>query len=258
MDGPGVRVLVASSLGGIVEPAFRVAFAPGLVTVAVDERQIRRAIAENLRYDVVVTDLTWNDAALDRHFDGLDVLDLVERTGRAAPVVFAMQGHGVERDLVEEAAERVGVAGIVRKADGVGPLITAIGRVAGGEQLDPMPAAAMSIHRWFAGGRRGETAGRMAGAIAAGRASHHESLADAARCSRNTAAKVADKYLGPLIRERGEHPPQLPITTAVVYRWCGEHARYLASWCRRHGHADVLGPSRTGSGTDSPSAMMAP
>jgi hypothetical protein len=81
----------------------------------------------------------------------------------------------------------------------------------------------------------------MAGAIAAGRAANHDTLATAAKCSRNTAVKVAEKYLGPLIRERGEHAGDLPLTTQTVYRWCGEHARYLISWCRRNGHADVLG-----------------
>ena len=45
MDGPGVRVLIASQLGGIVAPAFREAFGPGLVTVAVDEGGVRSAIA---------------------------------------------------------------------------------------------------------------------------------------------------------------------------------------------------------------------
>jgi hypothetical protein len=81
----------------------------------------------------------------------------------------------------------------------------------------------------------------MAGAIAAGRAANHDTLATAAKCSRNTAVKVAEKYLGPLIRERAEHADDLPLTTQTVYRWCGEHSRYLISWCRRNGHADVLG-----------------
>ena len=58
--------------------------------------------------------------------------------------------------------------------------------------------------------------------------------------------KVAEKYLGPLIRERGEHAEGLPLTTQTVYRWCGEHARYLISWCRRNGHGDVLEPELRG------------
>jgi hypothetical protein len=29
------------------------------------------------------------------------------------------------------------------------------------------------------------------------------------------------------------------MTPEVIYRWCGEHARYILSWCRRNGHADI-------------------
>ena len=72
MDGSGVRVLIASQLGGIVAPAFREAFGPGLVTVAVDEGGVRSAIADHLRYDVVLTDLTWQHVDLEFAFDGLD------------------------------------------------------------------------------------------------------------------------------------------------------------------------------------------
>jgi hypothetical protein len=42
-----------------------------------------------------------------------------------------------------------------------------------------------------------------------------------------------------LIRERGEHSPALKMTPEAVYRWCGEHAAYILSWCRRHGHEDM-------------------
>jgi hypothetical protein len=78
----------------------------------------------------------------------------------------------------------------------------------------------------------------MAGAIASGRAVSHQSLAETANVRYDTAAKVGREYLGELIWRRGEHPePAVPVT--VVYRWCGEHARYLLSWCRRNGHADV-------------------
>lgn len=241
MEGnAGARILIASSLGGIVAPAFRAAFTPGWVTVAVDEPQIRAAITGRLRYDVVLADLTWYDEALDDTFDGLDVLDLVARLGRPAPVVFARQGHSGERDHLDEARERPGGAGVVRKSDGVDALVAALRRVAAGATLEPTPSGVPSLHGWFGSGRRGETAARMAGAIAAGRAANHETLAATVKCSRNTAIKIADKYLGPLIRERGEHPEAVPMTTQVVYRWCGEHARYLRSWCRRHGHGDVL------------------
>jgi CheY-like chemotaxis protein len=241
MDGSGVRVLIASQLGGIVAPAFREAFGPGLVTVAVDEAAVRSAIADHLRYDVVLTDLTWQHVDLEFAFDGLDVLDIVQRLGRPAPVVFALQGHNAERDHLDEAVARDGVAGTVPKAGGIPAMAAVLREVAAGRQLAMAPPAEPTLHRWFMGGRRGETAARMAGAIAAGRAANHDTLAAAAKCSRNTAVKVAEKYLGPLIRERGEHTDELPLTTQMVYRWCGQHARYLISWCRRNGHADVLG-----------------
>ncbi len=238
----GIRLLIASSLAGLVAPQFRAAFSPGTVSVAVDEQQVRRAIADNLRFDVVVADLTWMDAAVLRTFDGLDVLHLVGESGRTAPVVFAAQGHSFERDHLDEAAARAGVAGIVPKAAGVADLVVVIRQVAAGQhpRTTLPPSTRPPLHEYFAAGRRGETAARMAGAIAAGRASNPDTLATAARCSRNTAVKVAEKYLGPLIQERGEHPSQVPLTTQSVYRWCGEHAHYLVSWCRRHGHADVL------------------
>ncbi|WP_157114955.1 hypothetical protein [Nocardia niwae] len=40
--------------------------------------------------------------------------------------------------------------------------------------------------------------------------------------------------------QRGESDSSGEITPAVVYRWRGLHARYLVSWCRRNGHAEVL------------------
>ena len=242
MDGSGLRVLVAAALAGIIAPRFRAEFAPGLVAVAADEAEVRAAITDTLRFDVILADLTWNDAAIEYAFDGLDVLDLVVTLGRHTPVVFAAQGHGVERDHLDEAVARAGVAGIVREATGPDPLVAAMRQVAAGRTLTPfpLPATRPTLHEYFGSGRRGESAARMAGAIASGRAVNHDTLAAAAKCSRNTAIKIADKYLGPLIRDRAEHPEDVPLTTQVVYRWCGEHSRYLVSWCRRHGHADVL------------------
>jgi hypothetical protein len=82
------------------------------------------------------------------------------------------------------------------------------------------------------------TAARLAGAIASGRAVNHETLAGTAHVGYDTAAKLVD-YLGPLIRDRREHSRELKMTPEVVYRWCGEHARYILSWCRRNGYGDI-------------------
>ncbi len=31
----------------------------------------------------------------------------------------------------------------------------------------------------------------------------------------------------------------LKMTPEIVYRWCGEHAPYILSWCRRNGYSDI-------------------
>lgn len=246
MDETDVRVLVVAALGKVIEPQLGDAFTASRVRVAVNPRELRSALAEGVRYDVVLADLTWNDTELEYCFDGLDVLEIVLRSVRAAPVLLAAQGHGIERDHLDEAADRSGVAGTVRKADGVPSLVAACRRVAAGGTLPTVPSAIRpTLHEYFSASQRGETAARMAGAIAARRASNYDTLAAAAHCSRNTAIKLVDKYLGPLIVQRGEQPRDLPLTVQAVYRWCGEHSRYLVSWCRRHGHGDVVGAGLT-------------
>ena len=95
----------------------------------------------------------------------------------------------------------------------------------------------MRIHAYFKKGR-GATAARLAGAIASGRAVNHETLASTAHVGYDTAAKLVD-YLGPLIKARREHSQDLKMTPEVVYRWCGEHAPYILSWCRRNGYGDI-------------------
>ncbi len=241
-DGP--RVLVAAALGKIIEPVLRQALGQATVRIAEDRAAVAESVGGRLRFDVVVIDLTWNDYAVEYTFDGLDVLDIVRGAGRPTPVIFAAQGHGIERDHLDEAVEQPDVAGIYRKAAGPQPLVEAVHVVAAGGTLDNgrFPAGASPpgiprIHAYFGRGR-GTTAARLAGAIASGRAVNHETLAGAAHVGYDTAAKIVD-YLGPLIRERGETDPALKMTPEVAYRWCGEHARYILSWCRRHGQRDV-------------------
>lgn len=241
-DGP--RVLVAAALGKIIEPVLRQSMPDATVRIAEDPAAVERALGERLRFDVVVTDLTWNDYVIEYSFDGLDVLNLVRDAGRPTPVIFAAQGHGVERDHLDEAVEQPEVVGIYRKAMGPGPLIEGIDiAVRGGHMTTPRfpaggsPPEIPRIHAYFGRGK-GMTAARLAAAIASGRAVNHETLATAAHVGYDTAAKLVD-YLGPLIRERGEHSAELKMTPEVLYRWCGEHARYILSWCRRNGYADI-------------------
>jgi CheY-like chemotaxis protein len=241
-DGP--RILVAAALGKIIEPLVRQSFGDALVRIAEDQAAVQEAVRGRLRFDVVVADLTWNDYAVEYSFDGLDVLNALRRTGRPTPVIFAAQGHGLERDHLDEAVEQPEVVGIYRKATGPRPLMEAINIAVSGGTLqaaqfppDGSPADIPRIHSYFGKGK-GATAARLAGAIASGRAVNHETLASTAHVGYDTAAKIVD-YLGPLIKDRREHSPELKMTPEVVYRWSGEHARYILSWCRRHGYADI-------------------
>jgi CheY-like chemotaxis protein len=241
-DGP--RILVAAALGKIIEPLLRQALTDATVRIAEDKDAVEHAVRDGLRFDVVVADLTWNDFAVEYSFDGLDVLNIIRSTRRQTPVIFAAQGHGIERDHLDEAVEQPEVVGIYRKATGPQPLVEAVGIAArGGNLTAPLfalcgsPADIPRIHAYFGKGK-GATAARLAGAIASGRAVNHETLAGAAHVGYDTAAKLVD-YLGPLIRDRREHSPTLKMTPEVVYRWCGEHSRYILSWCRRNGYADI-------------------
>ena len=242
-DGP--RLLIAAALGRIIEPYLRQALGDdATVRIAEDQAAVQREISDRLRFDVVVADLTWNDYAIEYSFDGLDVLDILRNSNRQAPVIFAAQGHGIERDHLDEAIDQPEVVGIYRKSAGPQLLVDALDiAVRGGSLTDSRFAPGASppdiprIHAYFGKGK-GTTAARLAGAIASGRAVNHESLASSAHVGYDTAAKIVD-YLGPLIRDRGEHSPELKMTPEVVYRWCGEHARYILSWCRRHGQQDI-------------------
>jgi CheY-like chemotaxis protein len=242
-DGP--RLLVASALGKVIEPFLRQSISGVTVQVAEDRSAVACAVSDRLRFDVVVTDLTWNDYALEYVFDGLDVLAILRSERRHSPVILAAQGSGIERDHLDEAVEQPEVVGIYPKAAGASHLlIEAIDIAVRGGNLTSLqsppgtsPPDIPRLHTYFSKGK-GVTAARLAGAIASGLAVNHETLASSAHVGYDTAAKLVD-YLGPLIRDRGEHNPDLKMTPQVVYRWCGEHSRYILSWCRRNGHDDV-------------------
>src|SRR5258708_17214600 len=172
-DGP--RILVAAALGKIIEPLLRQGLSDATVRIAEDQAAVERAVTDRLRFDVVVADLTWNDYAVEYSFDGLDVLNALRDALRPTPVIFAAQGHGVERDHLDEAVEQPEVAGIYRKAMGPGPLIEAIYIAVKGGKLTTFrfphggnPPDIPPIHAYFWGGE-GITPGRMAGAIASRR-----------------------------------------------------------------------------------------
>src|SRR6266498_4641917 len=123
-DGP--RLLVAAALGKIIEPFLRQSMRGATVRIAEDKGAVERAVTDRPRFDVVVADLTWNDYVIEYSFDGLDVLDILRSARRQAPVIFAAQGHGIERDHLDEAVEQPEVVGIYRKATGPQPLVEAI------------------------------------------------------------------------------------------------------------------------------------
>lgn len=239
---------MASPLGKVVEPLLLSAFPDSMVRVAVDRDAVHREVTKRVRFDVVIADLVWNRPELEFNFDGLDVVDVLGAADRPAPVIIATQGHSMEHDLLDEARLRPEVFSVFHKATGTDDLPVlirdaAIGKRRNGSAVTSRDKPLYELFR----GRRGETAARMAGAIAAGRATDGASLAVAAGVALNTATKVTTHYLGPIIQERGEHDPHLPMTLAAVYRWCGLHSRYIVSWCRRHGHADVLQRAEHGS-----------
>jgi len=245
MDEPALRVLLASALSRVAAPIVEREIPGTLVTTAACEAELRRVIAHRTTYDAIVVDLAWNDYRIEHDFDGLDVLDLLREYDRVAPVIFAVQGHGIEREHIQEAILQSEVKFLIHKADGTDPLIRSIQAAAYGYPAAPgTPVAKIrqdpwSIHRIFSQPRSGATLARMAGAIAAGRATDAESLATATGLGLNTVNKLV-QYFGPVIIARGEHNPQLRMTAQVVYRWCGEHSRYIRSWCRRHRRGDVL------------------
>ncbi len=123
-DGP--RLLIAAALGRIIEPFLRQSMSDATVRIAEDKAAVERAVGDRLRFDVVVADLTWNDYAVEYAFDGLDVLDILRSARRQTPMIFAAQGHGIERDHLDEAVEQPEVVGIYRKATGPQPLVDAV------------------------------------------------------------------------------------------------------------------------------------
>lgn len=239
----GARILVAAALAKIIEPALVCEFGGSDLQFAEDRTAVERIVASRMRFDVVVTDLIWSDYSLEYSFDGLDVLDILRESGKPAAVIFAAQGHGIECDHLDEAVEQPEVAGVCRKAMGAQALCQAIRIAASGQPLPAgqfppgaSPQAIPRIHTYFSRGK-GITAARMAGAIASGRAVNHDTLATVTGMAPATVNRLVD-YLGPLIEDRHEHSGDLKMTPEVVYRWCGEHVRYILSWCRRKGPSE--------------------
>ena len=221
------RLLVASPLATVVSGHLEQLLAPAVVVTASTPVEIRAALHTRLRFDAILTDLVSHDRSWAPLFDGLDVLSAVRERDLGTRLVYALH------DTRDE------VAALVLKSQPLADIARVLGEAAAGRTTALPRRSGESLYEYFSSGQRGATAGRLAGAIAAGRASDTASLAAAASVSLSTAEKVVG-YLRPLIVSRGEHDDDLRLTSASVHRWCGVHAGYLTSWCRRHGHTDVL------------------
>src|SRR5258708_34014219 len=126
MDEPALRVLLASALSRVAAPIVEREIPGTLVTTADREPELRRVIAHRTKYDAIVVDLAWNDYRVEHDFDGLDVLALLREYDRVAPVIFAIQGHGIEREHIQEAILQPEVKFLIRKSDGTDPLIRSV------------------------------------------------------------------------------------------------------------------------------------
>lgn len=230
------RILVVAALGHFVAPMLESALDGCQVTTVTSPEELRPAVANRPRFDVAIMDVTWNDSRYEWTFDGIDGLATLREENRPTAVVMAAQGHGFEDDHIAEATDTAlwpDVVGLVNKTDGLPSLTAAIRTaVTGGRLPAGDPSTRPPLHTYFAKGR-GRTAARLAAAVASGRAAHYRDLAEVAQVAPDTANKLVG-YLGPIIADRNEAPPDQPITQPAVYRWCGEHARYLLSWQRRN------------------------
>lgn len=230
-----VRVLVASALGGVVEPLLAEHF--GNVTVAKSADELESVLLGRLRYDVAVVDLVWHSYALEWEYDGLDAISRLQSSGRSAPVVVAAQGYGLERDHLEEAYRHPLVRGAVLKAAGVHELVGAIERVATGGLFwsRSLPEDIRGRYPTVGGFLEGHPlAAHVAGAIASLRAGDWDEVTGLVPYKYSSVA-TAPRLFGDALCAWGEVEDPARVNQAIIFRWCGEHGRYIVSWCRRHG-----------------------
>jgi len=188
------------------------------------------------RFDVVLVDLMWNDFELEWTYDGMDVLAAMNARGRHEDVALACQGHGFERPYLEEGRGHPDVKGLILKSSGPG-VLDGIRAVASGQIYvdrvlgDALHPPGAAIADYFAGTPR---LARIAGVIASGAAGNWKAVSEALSVSIDN-VNVASDLFRPMLATRselpfGDHEP----TQATIYRWCGENAHYILSWCRRN------------------------
>ena len=243
VDPAHMRLLVVSPLaGGIGQDWLGRRWHE--VSVAVTPAEALKAVSSvRPRFDVVVVDLMWNGFDDEWRFDGLDVLAAMEASNNGEWVVFAAQGHGFERDYIDEVHQRLQsertrgqIRGLVLKPNLAGVLDGILTVAAGGLYVDPslerhLRPAEQTVHHWF------ETSVRLprfAGALAAGHPVEYTRLAELLHTSPGYLQKSPALFTEMMV-QRGDIAPTDHVNLATTARWCGEHAHYIVSWCRRHG-----------------------
>jgi DNA-binding NarL/FixJ family response regulator len=235
----GLRVLVVSMLGGVIASPLTQVGAD--VAVARDSVDLARILSTRKRCDIAVVDLVWNSLKLEWSFDGLDVLaTLTKQTHKSSRTLIAVHGLVQEWDYLEEAVGHELFSGVFVKASGFRALTEAIKRVAEGDcywdpnfplgleqRLQPLTSISAFLSS-------SDVIAHVSGAIASGQARDWNQLAKLLSYSVHTVNKTTQRFAD-FLTSRGEVAEPSDVSQAVVFRWCGEHARYIISWCRRNG-----------------------
>jgi DNA-binding NarL/FixJ family response regulator len=240
------RILLATVLGKFAEPHLLHSFKDAAVHSVGSPQGLQAVLTSRLQFDVLVADLCWPGYA----FDGLDVLKLVRDNERWVQVILVASGTPGERDYIDEAADSHRVAGTYHVGLGPDALVRAVRTtLAGGKLTEPdvtahvgAPGNTRIDH--FLRRRKSASLAKVLGVIASGRAADYRAIANITGIPEDTVNKTP-AALQQLLVARGELAPGAVTNAGVLYRWCGLHADYLLSWCRRNEVAlHALGPVR--------------
>lgn len=248
------RVLLASPLAEVIAADLA---ADHHVEVVRTPRDLASTVIGRLRHDVVVADLIWQHGDLVRSFDGLDVVAALSEVGREAPVLLGLSGIPAEQDHLAEGLTLPAVRGVIAKRSGLPRLRAAIDVLAqGGRDFDDCQPdrsrllAAPAIHQLF---DASHLCAAVAGAIASRQTTGWADIADLTGYATRTVQSAPQRFAD-LIVAMDEAPEPEAVNQAVLFRWCGEHAPYILSWCRRHGRSapSARGAAVAGGGVGHP------
>jgi hypothetical protein len=230
-----VRVLIASSLAEVIAPRLAEEFDATTVASAHE----LEAFVNGLQTvpDVCLLDLLWHTAQDEWTFDGLDVTAELDTLDPSPRLLVALFGHSSEADHLDEIAQHSRYRGAILKGD-LGNLIRSIDDVGkrktvAGHDLPYVPREPRATLAYaFSKSKR---LAAVAGAIASAHSERWEDVATLTAYTSSTVEKSLDEFAG-LLTRRGEVPVDGRVTVQVLYRWVGEHSRYIVSWCRRNGY----------------------